>query len=275
MTCPLTGRWVGAGVGRRDGSQVDFHFHQRAQDSLHLSRQRAGLPRHLLGSGLYFSFGPMLGMNPNMILSIHWCWGDEHTVIYLHATDTIPFENQPPIHHSHIWSCNKYLWTLPSHQPCPGFWTHMVNKTMMVSALAAEPDKDVKINKYIIQMVRHDGKRRAQMQWQRRKCYAQSLQSCPTLWDPMDCGTLGSSVCGDSLGKDTGVGCHALLQGIFPTQESNPYLRCLLHCRQFLYPLSHLGSPLAHWDPLNLVPASSWYQNVAKQTYRSLSWLPS
>ena len=33
----------------------------------------------------------------------------------------------------------------------------------------------------------------------------------------------------DSPGKNTGVGCHTLLQGIFPTQESNPYLLCLLH----------------------------------------------
>ena len=47
----------------------------------------------------------------------------------------------------------------------------------------------------------------------------------------------------DSPGKNTGVGCHALLWRIFPTQESNPFLRHLLHCRQILYPLSHLGSP--------------------------------
>ena len=46
-------------------------------------------------------------------------------------------------------------------------------------------------------------------------------QSCPTLCDPMDCSLPGSSVHGDSLGKNTGVGCHALLQGIFPTQGSN------------------------------------------------------
>ena len=39
----------------------------------------------------------------------------------------------------------------------------------------------------------------------------------------------------DSSGKNTGVGCHFLLQGIFLTQESNPYL---LHCRQILYHLS-------------------------------------
>ena len=43
----------------------------------------------------------------------------------------------------------------------------------------------------------------------------------------------------DSLGKKTGVGCHALLQGIFPTQGLNPGL---LHCRQILYCLSHQGS---------------------------------
>ena len=37
----------------------------------------------------------------------------------------------------------------------------------------------------------------------------------------------GSSVHGDSSGKNTGVGCHALLQGIFPTQGSNPGLPAL------------------------------------------------
>jgi len=47
----------------------------------------------------------------------------------------------------------------------------------------------------------------------------------------------------DSPGKNTGVGCHTLLQGIFPTQESNPHLWHLGHCRQILYPLSHLESP--------------------------------
>ena len=36
--------------------------------------------------------------------------------------------------------------------------------------------------------------------------------------------------------------CHALLQGIFPTQGLNLHLLCLLHCRQILYLLSHQGS---------------------------------
>ena len=44
----------------------------------------------------------------------------------------------------------------------------------------------------------------------------------------------------DFPGKNTGVGCHFLLQGIFPTEGSN---LGLLHCRRILYQLSHQGSP--------------------------------
>ena len=66
-------------------------------------------------------------------------------------------------------------------------------------------------------------------------------QSCPNLWDCMDCSPPGPSVHGmDSLGKNTGVDCHALLQGILPTQGLNPGLP---HCRQILHHLSHQGSP--------------------------------
>ena len=76
-----------------------------------------------------------------------------------------------------------------------------------------------------------------------------------------------SSVHGDSPGKNTGVGCHALLQGIFPVQGWNPGLP---HCRQIpslteppgkpnqgfgsgraeTYPLDHLGIPskLLDWN---------------------------
>ena len=43
--------------------------------------------------------------------------------------------------------------------------------------------------------------------------------------------------------KNTGVGCHALLQRIFPTQALNPGL---LHCRWIFYRLSHQGSPVSH-----------------------------
>ena len=47
----------------------------------------------------------------------------------------------------------------------------------------------------------------------------------------------------NSPGKNTAVGCCSLLQGIVPTQGSNP---CLSHCRQIPYCLSHQGSPKLH-----------------------------
>ena len=55
----------------------------------------------------------------------------------------------------------------------------------------------------------------------------------------MNCSLSGSSVHGDSPGKNTGVGCSALLQGIFPRQRRNPGIPC---CRQILYHLSYQGS---------------------------------
>jgi len=67
----------------------------------------------------------------------------------------------------------------------------------------------------------------------------------------MDCSLPGSSVHWDSPGKDTRVGFHALLQGIFQPQGSNPGLP---HCRQIIYHLSHQGSPrILEWglsDPV-------------------------
>ena len=103
-------------------------------------------------------------------------------------------------------------------------------------------------------------------------------QSCPTLWDPVNCSPPDSSDHGDSPSKNTGVGCHSFLQRIFPTKGSNPYhphcrkslsseppvkpnntgvsslsllqgilltqesTQDLLHCRQILYCLSHQRS---------------------------------
>ena len=69
-------------------------------------------------------------------------------------------------------------------------------------------------------------------------------QLCPTLCDPMDCSLPGPSVHGDSPGKNMGVGCHALLQGIFPTQGLNLCLSCLLHWQARSLPLAPPGKPL-------------------------------
>ena len=66
-------------------------------------------------------------------------------------------------------------------------------------------------------------------------------QSCLTLCDLTDCSPPGSSVHGDTPGKNTGMGCRALLQGIFPIQESK---WGLLHCRQIVYQLSYQGNSI-------------------------------
>ena len=63
----------------------------------------------------------------------------------------------------------------------------------------------------------------------------------------------------NSPGQNTGVGRLSLLQGIFPTQESNPNLP---HCRWILYQLSHKGSPrILEWVAHPFSRGSSWYRN--------------
>ena len=57
--------------------------------------------------------------------------------------------------------------------------------------------------------------------------HAKQLWSCLTLGSRVECSPLVSSVHGDSPGRNTGVGSHALLQGFFLTQGSNPSLLSL------------------------------------------------
>ena len=65
---------------------------------------------------------------------------------------------------------------------------------------------------------------------------AKLFQSCLTLFDPMDCSPLATLlVPWDSPGKNTGVGCHAFLQGLFPTQGLTPCLESTCIGRQVLY----------------------------------------
>ena len=88
------------------------------------------------------------------------------------------------------------------------------------------------------------------------------VQSYLTLWDPVGCSPPGSSVHGVSPGKNTGEGHHALLQGIFPTQESNPGLS---RCREILYHLSHQGSPrILEWIAYPFSRGSSWPGNQTR-----------
>ena len=65
---------------------------------------------------------------------------------------------------------------------------------------------------------------------------------------PTDWGLPGSSIHGIFPGKKTGVGCHFLLQGIFPTQGWNPSLP---HCRQTPHCLSHHRGVYPHYHATN------------------------
>ena len=73
--------------------------------------------------------------------------------------------------------------------------------------------------------------------------HAKALQSGLTLCNFMGCSPAGPSVHGILWSRTLEWVCHSLLQGVFPTQRSNPGL---LHCRQILYHLSHQGSPFRH-----------------------------
>ena len=78
-------------------------------------------------------------------------------------------------------------------------------------------------------------------------------QMCLTLCDPMDCSPWNCS------GQNIGMGSFSFLQGIFPTQGSNPGF---LHCRRILYQLSHKGSPrILEWVGYPFSSGSSWPMN--------------
>ena len=71
-----------------------------------------------------------------------------------------------------------------------------------------------------------------------------------------------------SKSKDTGVGSHSLLQGIFQAQGWNPGLP---HCRQILYQLSHKGSPrILEWVAYPFASGSFWPRN-----WTQVSWIVS
>ena len=96
-----------------------------------------------------------------------------------------------------------------------------------------------------------------------------SLVMSDSLW-PMNWGPPGSPVHGDSPSKNTGVSCCALLQGIFPTQGSNPGLFTIWATREDqmrLYKFFVNSKPslfLIHWSPLSLIGCctQSKYQNL-------------
>ena len=76
---------------------------------------------------------------------------------------------------------------------------------------------------------------------------AKSLYLCLTLCNPMNCSPTRLLCLWDSPGKNTGLGCHALLQGISPIQGSNLHLFCLLHWQVGSLPLA------ATWEVLSSI----------------------
>ena len=92
------------------------------------------------------------------------------------------------------------------------------------------------------------------------------VELCLTLCDLMDCSLPGSSIHGNSPGKNTGVGCHALLQGIFPTQGSNPDL---LYCGFFTIWTTLLqGRPrILEWVVCAFPRGSSWPRSPARVSF--------
>ena len=95
-------------------------------------------------------------------------------------------------------------------------------------------------------------------------------QSCLTLCDPMDYSLPGSSVHGDFPGKNTGVDCHAFLQGIFPTQGSNPGL---VHYRQINKDLLYSTGNSAQYSvmaymgkELEILIISNWFIMLFRST---------
>ena len=96
-------------------------------------------------------------------------------------------------------------------------------------------------------------------------CRAVLSHSVVALCDPWAC---SPPVHEDSLGKNTRVGCHALLQGIFPTQGSNPGHPGLPDCRWILYLLSHQGSPRRlEWVACPFCRGYSWPRDWTGVSY--------
>jgi len=75
----------------------------------------------------------------------------------------------------------------------------------------------------------------------------------------------------NSAGQNTGVGSLSLLQGIFPTQGSNPGLP---HCRWILYQLSHKGSPrILEWVVISFSTHYGYYEQIEHKNFWNGYWL--
>ena len=105
------------------------------------------------------------------------------------------------------------------------------------------------------------------------------ISVCPTLCDPYGLWPTRLLCPWDSPGKNTGVGCHALLQGIFLTQGSNPCFFCLLHWQAGALPLGLPGKPYSSTPSYKIGiiiflhfgddEVSEWLSNLFKVTQQA------
>ena len=103
--------------------------------------------------------------------------------------------------------------------------------------------------------------------WLEEKVKVLIAQLCPTLRNPEDCSLPSSSICG--ILQVRILGCHFLLQGIFPTQGSNP---SLLHSSQLFYQLSYQGRD--DWTPRQVKQVCGCIadQNDSPSLTRLVNW---
>ena len=100
-------------------------------------------------------------------------------------------------------------------------------------------------------------------------------QLCRTLCNPVDCSLPGSSVHGDYPGKNTRLGCHALLQVVFPTQASHiagGFFYWLSHqgiLGWVAYPFSRESSSPRNWTRVSCL-AGGFFTNWATREARSI-----
>ena len=142
------------------------------------------------------------------------------------------YKNLPQHSKGHIWwAYSKHYsqwWKTESTPPKIRNKTKVSTFTTIIQHSSGNPSNSIQRRK----------RNKSNPDW---KSESEVAQLCPTLCDCMDwlwpTRLLGPW---DFPGKNTGVGCHFLLQETFQTQGLNP---CLPHYRQTLYRLSHQGSP--------------------------------
>ena len=135
--------------------------------------------------------------------------------------------------HQGMWYCD-WLWVMGSHAHWSGNNWYSQQGLMEWGMSSSKESEEGKWEHLL-------GKKQKQKQknWPLKapmcavlSCSVTSNRLSETLWTVAHQATLSMGL---RSGKNIGIGCHFLLQGIYPTQGLNPCLLCCLYCRQILY----------------------------------------